>query len=98
MRFGSTVDLPTPPGAQSSKQPDILLRPKNGQLLPTIAVEVGWSESGTDLVRDVDLLLKGGNGGIKVVITLNWRLQQHATVVAGTVQVWRLNANGNLEL
>lgn len=98
MTFGSTVDLLTPPGTQSFKQPDILLRPKNGQLLPIILVEVGWSESGTDLVRDMELLLQGGNRVIEVVITLNWRLQQHGTVVAGTIQVWGLNANGNPEL
>jgi hypothetical protein len=98
MRFGSTVELLTPLGSQSTKQPDILLRPKTGQLLPTVTVEVGWSGSGTDLVKDMELLLQGGNRAIEVVITLNWRLQQHKTIVAGTAQVWRLDSNGKPEL
>jgi hypothetical protein len=46
----------------------------------------------------MELLLQGGNRAIEVVITLNWRLQQHKTVVAGTAQVWRLNSNGKPEL
>lgn len=41
-------------------------RPKNGQLLPIVTVEVGWSESGTDLVKDMEHLLQGGNRAIYV--------------------------------
>jgi hypothetical protein len=94
VRVGTTIELPASPFTKSQKQPDFFFRPKDKQLLPTIAVEVGWSESAPNLQKDMELLLRGGGGAIKVVIVLNWRVRRHRTVVAGTVDVWRLDQNG----
>ncbi|KAF3389151.1 hypothetical protein F1880_003341 [Penicillium rolfsii] len=98
MRCGTTVDLPASTSHKSQKQPDVLLRPKNDQLFPTVAFEVGWWESGPALKSDVELLLKGSDGAIRVVIIINWRLRSQRTVVAGTAQVWGLDSNKNPEI
>jgi hypothetical protein len=41
MMFGRTVDLPLSPYPKSKKQPEILLRPMENQLLSTTTPEVG---------------------------------------------------------
>ncbi|OOQ81800.1 hypothetical protein PEBR_43229 [Penicillium brasilianum] len=91
---GTDIKLPTSPFAKSCKQPDFFLRPKDDELLPTIAVEVGWSQSAPALREDMELLLRGGGGAVDVVILVNWKIRQQGTVVAGTVEAWRLDQNG----
>lgn len=87
MLCGTTIDLPASTFTKSQKQPDVFLRPENQQFFPTIAVEVGWWESGPALKEDMKLLLKGSDGAIKVVVTINWRLRRNQTVVVGTAQL-----------
>ncbi|CRG92523.1 hypothetical protein PISL3812_09584 [Talaromyces islandicus] len=55
------------PDGHSKKTPDIALYPM-GRPLPTIALEVGYSETYQDLVADATLLLEGSNGSIGLVI------------------------------
>ncbi|KAJ6190048.1 hypothetical protein N7519_000069 [Penicillium mononematosum] len=55
----------------SVKEPDFSLMIRGG-LLPTVAVESGWSKPMTKLLNDLNALLVGGDGSIKVVIIIKW--------------------------
>jgi hypothetical protein len=53
----------------SKKTPDISIYP-HGRPLPTVAPEVGYSESYEDLVSDADHLLKDSYGSIGLMILI----------------------------
>lgn len=76
----------------SRKQPDFMLWPQNTPF-PTATLESGWSETMASLIRDQNVLLAGGNGHIKVVILVKW-FERANRRVAGTVEVWRRDSNG----
>ncbi|GFF71996.1 hypothetical protein IFM47457_03025 [Aspergillus lentulus] len=79
------------PYSGSWKEPDFFFRPNN-LILPTTAVESGWSESKELLRNGMDLSLVGGNGSINVVIIVQWtRLQER---VSGTVELFVRDKNG----
>ncbi|KAI5781985.1 hypothetical protein DFH27DRAFT_616388 [Peziza echinospora] len=54
-------------GALASKTPDFCVRPRDSRF-PTLAVEVGWSESLPKLVADANLFLTGTGGVTKFVV------------------------------
>lgn len=74
------------------KEPDFFIRPEDF-VLPTVAFESGWSETYPRLHSDMNLLLVGGNGAIKVVIIANWTRRSGGRV-AGTLEVWKLDRRG----
>ncbi|KAE8377015.1 hypothetical protein BDV26DRAFT_264496 [Aspergillus bertholletiae] len=51
----------------SSKTPDCIIVPGDGTW-PSIALEVGYSETYDELIADADILLEGSQGKIHVVI------------------------------
>lgn len=56
----------------SRKEPDLFLRVE-GQSLPTLVIETGWSESRRNIDRDMRLLLLGGSNIIKTALIIKWR-------------------------
>lgn len=63
------------------------------RLLPTIAVECGWSKSMSRLHNDLNILLVGGNGDIKVVIIIKWsKLTGYR--VSGVAELYKCDRNG----
>ncbi|KAJ5799613.1 uncharacterized protein N7518_001681 [Penicillium psychrosexuale] len=73
------------------KQPDAAFR-IGGLNLPTLVVEVGWSEGYPDLLDDMNKLLVGGNGDIRAVIII--KFTQQGVNVSGFLEVYRLNSQG----
>ncbi|PKX89817.1 uncharacterized protein P174DRAFT_378604 [Aspergillus novofumigatus IBT 16806] len=88
---GTTLFFKSGPYSGSWKEPDFFFRPNN-HILPTIAVESGWSESKELLRNGMDLSLVGGNGSTNVVIIVEWtKLQER---VSGTVELFVRDTNG----
>jgi hypothetical protein len=71
-----------------------MLRP-HGMNMPTIVIESGWSESRPQLHQDRDLWLRGGAPSVQVVLVLKWS-KNNANRVKGDIEVFRVNANGNI--
>ncbi|OQD74855.1 hypothetical protein PENDEC_c009G01981 [Penicillium decumbens] len=78
--------------ANSRKEPDVHLN-INGLNFPTLCCEVGFSESKPRLESDMRKLLIGGQGHITAVFLIKW--YNRTAGVAGTVELWKLDANGN---
>lgn len=86
------ITFNTGPYKGSKKEPNHLIRPE-GLRLPTFTVVSGWTETMTRLQDDLNLLLVGGNGDIKVVLIVNWtRTSQNK--VKGTADLYGLDRNG----
>ena len=85
-----------PPYINSSKQPDqaIIL---NNQVIPTVIIEAGWSESIPKLHQDMKLWLKGGSGFVQVVLLFKWTEITGGRVKA-FVEVYDLDPAGNERL
>lgn len=63
------------------------------QPFPTLVAEVGWSESYDDLLDDMNRLLIGSNGAIKIVILVKWT--KHANnSVSGVLELYRNDRHG----
>ncbi|KAF3013385.1 hypothetical protein E8E15_004437 [Penicillium rubens] len=76
----------------SRKEPDFLFMIR-GRLLPTVAVESGWSDPMPRLQDDLNMLLVGGDGSIKVVIIIKW--SRHApNRVSGVAELYKCDRNG----
>jgi hypothetical protein len=74
------------------KEPDALLHTPL-QPFPTLVAEVGWSESYDDLLDDMNRLLIGGNGAIKIVMLVKWT--RHANnLVSGVLELYRNDRQG----
>ncbi|KAJ5591464.1 uncharacterized protein N7459_001833 [Penicillium hispanicum] len=74
------------------KEPDALLHTPS-RPFPTLVAEVGWSESYDDLLDDMNRLLIGGNGAIKIVILVKWT--KHANnSVSGVLELYRNDRQG----
>lgn len=79
----------------SDKIPDALLYPDRTKALadgPSIALEVGYSETMQDLQNDARVLLEGSKGKIKLVILVKIEppLQPDDTTLhSGSLQLWR---------
>ncbi|KAJ5922752.1 hypothetical protein N7516_010455 [Penicillium verrucosum] len=76
----------------STKEPDFLFMIR-GRLLPTVAVECGWSESMPRLHNDLNILMVGGNGDIKVVIIIKWS-KLTGNRVSGVAELYKCDRNG----
>ncbi|OOQ84017.1 hypothetical protein PEBR_32413 [Penicillium brasilianum] len=92
LKCGTTVNFTSGPYRGLRKQPDALFRTPS-QLLPRVTVEVGWSESYNDLLDDMNKLLIGGNGDIKIVIIVKWTKHTNQTV-SGILELYRLDPQG----
>jgi hypothetical protein len=79
------------PYSGSKKEPDFFFQ-VNDHILPTLAVESGWSESYTNILNDRDLLLVGGNGSTKVIIIVTWT--RSPGCVSGKVELFTHDRNG----
>ncbi|KAJ9294937.1 hypothetical protein DTO271G3_6499 [Paecilomyces variotii] len=75
----------------SRKEPDFFFQ-VNDHILPTLVVECGWSESKERIYDDMNLLLVGGNGSIKVVIIVKWA-KLGGSRVSGTVELFMRDRN-----
>jgi aryl carrier-like protein len=62
-------------------------------MLPTLVAGSGWSESKEQLHNDMNLLLVGGNGSVKIVIIIKWTKLQGGRV-SGTVELFMRDRNG----
>lgn len=89
-RVGTSLDLSHSLYTQSRKQPDFFIRPRLLSALPANAFKVGWSESGSRLAMDRDLLLRGSGGAIQVIVLIKWNIRRRPRTVMGTAEVWRL--------
>ncbi|KAE8359163.1 hypothetical protein BDV27DRAFT_162887 [Aspergillus caelatus] len=86
---------------QSQKIPNVFVIPKvpatsnNNTIWPTIALEIGYSESFDALKQDADLLLQGSEGRIKTVILVKLEpLKEDETIIqAGFVEVHVFDPN-----
>ncbi|KAJ5781471.1 uncharacterized protein N7518_009954 [Penicillium psychrosexuale] len=88
---GTTLQFRSGPYRNSRKEPDFFFR-VDGHIMPTIAVECVWSQSIARLHNDMNLLLVGGDGSIRVVIIIKWRKLQGC--VSGTVELFERDRNG----
>ena len=85
-----------PPYTSSSKEPDQCILP-DGQIMPTIVIESGWTESRLYLHRDMSLWLKGGGGAVQLVFLFKWS-KLVGNRVKGVVEVFNLDQAGNESL
>lgn len=85
------IAFDTGPYKGAKKEPDYLIRPE-GLRLPTFTVESGWTETMTRLQDDLNLLLVGGNGDIKVVLVVKWT-RNSENKVKGTAHLYGLDRN-----
>ena len=85
-----------PPFGNSRKQPDYCILPQ-GQNLPTIVVETGWSESFLRLRDDMRLWLISGAGALQLVMLFNWSKLTGGRI-KGVVEVHNLDPAGNCRL
>ncbi|CAP92729.1 hypothetical protein EN45_105170 [Penicillium chrysogenum] len=77
---------------EAGTKPDFLFMIR-GRLLPTVAVESGWSDPMPRLQDDLNMLLVGGDGSIKVVIIIKW--SRHApNRVSGVAELYKCDRNG----
>ena len=87
-----------PPYINSSKQPDLAIIVRNpvppNQVIPTVVVEAGWSESVPKLHQDMNLWLKGGVGLVQVVLLLKWT-EISGKRVKAFIEVYDLNSAGD---
>ncbi|KAJ5558835.1 hypothetical protein N7535_009283 [Penicillium sp. DV-2018c] len=74
------------------KEPDALIY-KPPEELPPLVAGVGWSEASSEPFNEMNKLLVGSNGAIKVCILFKWRPHTNNTV-SGVLEVWRLNHEG----
>ncbi|KAJ5186482.1 hypothetical protein N7449_011246 [Penicillium cf. viridicatum] len=89
---GTTLQFPSGPYRTSRKEPDFFFMIR-GRLLPTVAVESGWSETMPRLQNGLNILLVGGDGSIKVVIIIKWsRLTGNR--VSGVAELYKCDRNG----
>jgi hypothetical protein len=89
--MGTTLELRRGPYRGSKNEPDFFFQ-VDDHIMPTVAVESGWSESNTRLYNDMNLLLVG-NGSVRVVIIVKWgKLQGNR--VSGTVELFMRDRNG----
>lgn len=91
-QVADTITLPQGAYANSRKEPDVHVN-VHGLNLPTLCFEVGYSESKPLLENNMRQLLIGGQGHITAVILIKWNKRRAG--VAGTVQLWQLDVNGN---
>ncbi|OJD16585.1 hypothetical protein AJ78_03276 [Emergomyces pasteurianus Ep9510] len=90
---GTTFRSFQAPYTSSLKQPDSFFQVQ-GQYLPTIVAESGWSETTAKLHRDMRLWLIGGANQVQLVLLPKWT--KHANRrVSGVIQLWALNQMGN---
>ena len=77
---------------------DLVLRVHGNALanIPTPAVEVGFAEGLADLREDAKRLLLGTNGGIAVVVLVNYAycLGPRDLPTESWVEVWKFNVHG----
>lgn len=87
----------TEPTGHRHKAPDadlVLLQPHGSALdgIPTLAIEVGFSEGLADLRGDAKRLLRGANGGIAAVVLIKFIFADRRDLPADSwVEVWKLN-------
>ncbi|GIJ84795.1 hypothetical protein Asppvi_003646 [Aspergillus pseudoviridinutans] len=89
---GTTLYFKSGPYSGSWKEPDLFFL-ANYHILPTLAVESGWSEEKEQLHKGMDLSLVGGNGTTKVVIIVEWTKLNEGRV-SGTVELFVRDSNG----
>ncbi|KAJ5124464.1 uncharacterized protein N7515_008289 [Penicillium bovifimosum] len=90
---GTTLEFRSGPYSCSRKEPDFFIR-TNNDLLPSLVMESGWSESWNHLMDDMDLLLVGGDGAISAVVILKWQLHPRTRLVSGFVDLYVRDRNG----
>jgi hypothetical protein len=74
------------------KEPDALIHTPS-QPFPTLVAEVGWAESYEDLLDDMNKLLVGGNGAIKIVLLVKWTKHSNNSVT-GVLELYRNDRQG----
>ena len=74
----------------SNKEPDAGFCPDDNTGLPTIAVEVGYSETLDDLQFDARVLLEGSQGQIQLVILIHIQPLQRGdtSIQKAVIQLW----------
>ncbi|EZF71425.1 hypothetical protein H105_06390 [Trichophyton soudanense CBS 452.61] len=85
-----------PPYSASRKEPDFALLP-DGQSLPILVFETGWSESAPRLHHDKDLWLRGGRPEVQLVFLVKWS-KSAGGVVRGIIEVHGRNGVGEPQL
>ncbi|KAJ5895219.1 hypothetical protein N7495_006910 [Penicillium taxi] len=92
---GTTMKFTTGPYLGSVKQPDFFIR-TDDEVLPSLVIEVGWSESYDDLLSDLNLLMIGGDGMIRttIIIKLSKSTKRGVTTVNGFIELYTLNRRG----
>ncbi|CDM35226.1 hypothetical protein CBS147339_6998 [Penicillium roqueforti] len=91
-QVADTITLTRGVYANCRKEPDVHVN-VHGLNLPTLCFEIGYSESKPLLESDMRRLLIGGQGEITAVILIKWFKRRAG--VAGTIELWRLDNNGN---
>lgn len=81
------------PYASSVKEPDTYFEVE-GQQLPSIVVELGWSESKEQLRSDMKLWLVGGAGQVRLVLLPKWSKYGQGKI-SGVIEMWSLDNEGN---
>ncbi|CAP79912.1 Pc12g02850 [Penicillium rubens Wisconsin 54-1255] len=84
---GATLPFVGGPYRSSRKEPDLFVRSIYDRL-PSFVIETGWSESWGALMDDMNLLLVGGNGDIRAVAIIKWKLNRRTRVVSGFVELY----------
>ncbi|KAL1953804.1 hypothetical protein VTO42DRAFT_2265 [Malbranchea cinnamomea] len=85
------------PYAGSRKEPDMAIKPRGVQGLPSFVIESGWTENLTDLHEDMRLWLIGGSGHVRLVLLLKWTKIPSKRVI-GVAESWSRDATGSPNL
>ncbi|KAJ5436213.1 hypothetical protein N7445_007098 [Penicillium cf. griseofulvum] len=93
IRVGTTLQFVGGPYRSSRKEPDLFVRSSRDRL-PSFVMESGWSESWSELLDDMNLLLVGGDGDIRAVAILKWDLNRQTSVVRGFVELYVRDRQG----
>ncbi|GAD95004.1 hypothetical protein TERG_05754 [Paecilomyces variotii No. 5] len=77
------------PYKSSYRVPDQAIVPAIGTLpLPSLVLESGWGESREELYALRDLWLVGGSGSVKIVMLVNWTVDEETRKVSGDIEVF----------
>lgn len=81
----------------SNKEPDAGFCPDDNPGLPTIVVEVGYSETLPELQFDARVLLEGSQGQIQLVILIHIQQLQRGdtSIQKAVIQLWEYDSKRN---
>ncbi|KAJ5380901.1 uncharacterized protein N7496_003329, partial [Penicillium cataractarum] len=93
VKSSATIEIENGPYRTYEKEPAAVFR-LYPQILPTLVVDICWSESYPALHNDMNRLLVGSNSDIRIVIIIKWNRQPNNVTVSGSLELYRTDSQG----